>query len=135
MDIKDAEYQDWKEDSYDYNKPKISFFTKKPLNNTKIIAEDWWLKPMMMPSAVWCQEAGSRGRYISDYKKVGRDVRVVGTQLQIYNLFCKMSDQNGWQIKDEWKFDLNNLIDKDLKSKYLHLYMKNNLRPIIINLK
>ena len=30
MDIKDAEYQDWKEDSYDYNKPKISFFTKKP---------------------------------------------------------------------------------------------------------
>ena len=47
MDIKDAEYQDWKEDSYDYNKPHISFFTKKPLNNTKILAEDWWLKPMM----------------------------------------------------------------------------------------
>ena len=43
MDIKDAEYQDWKEDNYDYNKPKISFFTKKPLNNTKILAEDWWL--------------------------------------------------------------------------------------------
>jgi hypothetical protein len=127
MDIKDAEYQEWKEDSYDYNKPKISFFTKKPLNNTVIIAEDWWLKPMMVQSAVLCQEVGSKGQYISDYKKVGRDVRVVGTKLQLYNLFCKMSDEKGWQIKDEW--------DAEVKDKYLHLYMKNNLRPIIINLK
>ena len=124
MDIKDAEYQDWKEDSYNYNKPKISFFTKKPLNNTVIIAEDWWLKPMLVESSVFCYDKRSN---ISDYKSIGRDVRVVGTELQLYNLFCKMSDENGWQIKDEWQ--------TEVKNKYLDLYMKNNLQPIIINLK
>ena len=124
MDIKDAEYQDWKEDNYDYNKPKISFFTKKPLNNTKILAEDWWLKPMLVESSVFCYDKGSN---ISDFKKVGRDVRVVGTELQLYNLFCKMSDEKGWQVKDEWK--------TEVKEQYLDLYMKNSLRPIIINLK
>ena len=119
----DADYQDWEEDSYNYNKPKISFFTKKPLNNTKVIAEDWWLKPMLTSSSVFCYDKGSN---ISDYKKVGRDVRVVGTELQLYNLFCKMSDQNGWQIKDEWKTEVTD--------NYLSLYIKNNLKPIIINL-
>jgi predicted oxidoreductase (fatty acid repression mutant protein) len=123
MDIKDAEYQDWKEDSYNYNKPKISFFTKKPLNNTKILAEDWWLKPMLVESSVFCYDKGSN---ISDYKSVGRDVRVIGTELQLYNLFCKMSDEKGWQIKDEWK--------TEVKDQYLDLYMKNSLQPIIINL-
>ena len=124
MDIKDAEYQDWKEDSYNYNKPKISFFTKKPLNNTVVIAEDWWLKPMLTESSVFCYDKGSN---ISDYKSVGRDVRVVGTELQLYNLFCKMSDEKGWQIKDEWQ--------TEVKEQYLDLYIKNNRKPIIINLK
>ena len=123
MDIKDAEYQDWKEDSYNYNKPKISFFTKKPLNNTKILAEDWWLKPMLVESSVFCYDKGSN---ISDFKKVGRDVRVIGTELQLYNLFCKMSDEKGWQVKDEW--------ETEVKDQYLDLYMKNSLQPIIINL-
>ena len=127
MYIEDAEYLDWKEDSYDYNKPKISFFTKKPLNNTKIIAEDWWLKPMLTSGAVWSHHKGITGGYISDYKSTGRDVRVVGTELQLYNLFCKMSDQNGWQIKDEWKTEVTDI--------YLSLYVKNNLKPLIINLK
>ena len=124
MDIKDAEYQEWKEDSYDYNKSKISFFTKKPLNNTKILAEDWWLKPMLTESSVFCYDKGSN---IADYKSIGRDVRVVGTELQLYNLFCKMSDEKGWQIKDEWK--------AEVKDRYLDLYVKNSLQPIIINLK
>ena len=123
MDIKDAEYQDWKEDSYNYNKPKISFFTKKPLNNTVVIAEDWWLKPMLTESSVFCYDKGSN---IADYKSIGRDIRVVGTELQLYNLFCKMSDEKGWQIKDEWA--------TEVKDNYLSLYIKNNLNPLIINL-
>ena len=123
MDLKDAEYQDWKEDSYDYNKPKISFFTQKPLNNTKVIAEDWWLKPMLVESSVFCYAKSSN---ISDYKSIGRDVRVVGTELQLYNLFCKMSDEKGWQVKDEWQ--------TEVKEQYLDLYIKNNRKPLIINL-
>ena len=81
MYIEDAEYQDWKEDSYDYNKPKISFFTKKPLNNTKVIAQDWWLKPMLVSSAVWCSESGSKGRYVSDYKKVAFLLEILCTPM------------------------------------------------------
>jgi hypothetical protein len=123
MDIKDAEYQEWKEGNYDYNKPLISFFTKKPLDNKIIIAEDWWLKPMLIESSVFCYDKGSN---IADYKSVERDVRVIGTELQLYNLFCKMSDEKGWQIKDEWK--------AEVKDRYLDLYMKNSLQPIIINL-
>ena len=130
MDLKEAEYQEWlaleymEEMEYDYNKPKISFFTKKPLNNTKIIAEDWWLKPMLVESSVFCYDKGSN---VADYKSIGRDVRVVGTELQLYNLFCKMSDEKGWQIKDEWQ--------TEVKEQYLDLYIKNNRKPIIINLK
>ena len=129
MDLKEAEYQEWlaleymEEMDYDYNKPKISFFTKKPLNNTKILAQDWWLKPMLVKNSVFCYDKDSN---IIDYKKVSQDVRVVGTELQLYNLFCKMSDQNGWQIKDEWKTEVTD--------NYLSLYIKNNLKPIIINL-
>ena len=104
-------------------KPKISFFTKKPLNNTKILAQDWWLKPMLIKNSVFCYDKGCN---VIDYKSVGRDVRVIGTELQLYNLFCKMSDQNGWQIKDEW--------EAEVKDKHLDLYIKNNLKPLIINL-
>jgi hypothetical protein len=114
-------------DNYDYNKPYTSWVTKKPLDNTKIIAEDWWLKPMLTPSMVWCQEAGSEGDYISDYKSVGRSVRIVGTELQIYNLFCKMLKEKGWQVKDDY--------EAKMKPKYLELYKENNNKPIIINLR
>ena len=132
MDLKEAEYQEWlaleymEEMDYDYNKPKISFFTKKPLNNTKVIAEDWWLKPMPTKEHIWSYQKGRSGGYICEYKSVGRDVRVVGTELQLYNLFCKMSEQKGWQIKDDWS--------AEVKDNYLSLYIKNNLKPLIINL-
>jgi hypothetical protein len=129
MDLKDAEYQEWlaleymEEMQYNYNKPHISFFTKKPLDNTKIFTEDWWLKPMMQSSSVFCYDKGSN---IADFKKVGRDVRVIGTELQLYNLFCKMSDEKGWQVKDSW--------DAKMKPEYLDLYKNNNNNPLIINL-
>ncbi len=93
------------------------------INN--IIVEDWWLKPMMRESSVYCFEKGS-GKYIGDFKSVGRNVRVVGTKKQIYNLFCKMLDQHGWQIKDDW--------NAEMKDEYIELYKKNNNKPLIINL-
>ena len=121
MDIKDAEYLEWKE--YDFNKPKTSSFTKKPLDNTKVIAEDWWLKPMMQKASVFCY---NQDKYIEDYKSTNQDVRVVGTELQIYNLFCKMLDKHGWQIKDNWA--------AELKEEYIDWYNHNNCEPLILNL-
>ena len=38
MDIKDAEYQEW------FNQPQIGHWSKKPLDNTKVICEYWALK-------------------------------------------------------------------------------------------
>ena len=113
-------------DTYDYNKPQTSWITKKPIDNTIIVAEDWWLKPMLTASTVMCHEVGSPGRYISDFKSVGRDVRVIGTRLQNYNLFCKMLDEHGWQLKDSW--------DAEVKPKHLKMYKENDNKPIIINL-
>jgi len=56
MEIKDAEYQEW------FNAPQIGHWTKKPLDNTKVLCEYWSLKN-------------------------GPDVKVIGTELQLYNLF------------------------------------------------
>ena len=40
MTIEDADYLEYS--TYvDYNKPKISWVTGKPLDNTKVIAEEW----------------------------------------------------------------------------------------------
>ena len=47
-------------------------------------------------------------------------------QKQIYNLFCKMLDQHGWQLKDDW--------NAAMKDEYIELYKKNNNKPLIINL-
>jgi hypothetical protein len=60
-------------------------------------------------------------KWIADYKTV-KSVIVIGTELQIYNLFCEMLDKYGWQLRDS--FNIN------LKPQYLDLY---NNKPLIIN--
>ena len=111
-------------DNYDYNKPQLDI-DGNPMDNTKIIAKDWWLKPMMKPSSVWSHHKGHSGGYISDYKCVGETVRIIGTKLQCFNLFCKMLNEEGWQIKDSQ--------EGDMKEEYVTLY-KENKKPIIISL-
>ena len=95
-------------------------------DNNKVIAEDWWLKPMMRSSSVWSHQKGHSGGYISDFKTVGQDVRIIGTKKQIYDLFCKMLNEEGWQIKDSWK--------ADMKEEYVSLYKENNKKAVIISL-
>ena len=96
-------------------------------DNNKVIAEDWWLKPMMRSSSVWSHHKGHSGGYISDFKTVGQDVRIIGTKKQIYDLFCKMLNEEGWQIKDSW--------EADMKEEYVTLYKENNKKAVIINLR
>ena len=96
------------------------------MSNPKIIAEDWSLKPMMRSSSVWSHHKGYSGGYISDFKTVGQDVRIIGTKKQIYDLFCKMLNEEGWQIKDSWK--------ADMKEEYVSLYKENNKKAVIISL-
>ena len=107
MDIKDAEYQEWYNDLPQepewFNAPQIDHWSKKPLDNTKVLCEYWSLKN-------------------------APDVKVIGTELQCYNLFSeKLKGKDAWQI---------NLDHPDeLLPEYLEAYLDNNKKPIIINLK
>jgi|TARA_R110002051_G_scaffold5114_1_gene27405 hypothetical protein len=96
MDIKDAEYQEW------FNAPQIGHWSKKPLDNKKVLCEYWILKN-------------------------DPDVKVIGTELQAYNLFTKKLKEDGWQIQSEY--------EDALLPEYLKAYQDNNKKPIIINLK
>ena len=96
MELKDAEYQEW------FNAPRTGYWSKKPLDNTKVLCEYWALKN-------------------------DPDVKVVGTELQIYNLFSKMLKEEGWQIKLNYK--------REVLPEYLNVYQEGNNKPVIINLK
>ena len=96
MDIKDAEYQEW------FNEPKIGHWTKKPLDNTKVLCKYWSLKND--PS-----------------------VKVIGTELQLYNLFSKKLTEGGWQIRLDYQ--------DELLPEYAEAYEDNNKKPLIIKLK
>ena len=121
MRILDAEYEEYS--TYvDYSKPKVSWITGELLDDTKVIAEEWLLKPQFtsikLPSIC--------GHKNNDLKYNKRSVVVVGTELQIYNKFCEMIEKYGWQQQDSW--------DIDLKPSWRIHYKNNNKQPIIINL-
>ena len=85
-----------------FNAPQICHWTKQPLDNTKVLCEYWLLKN-------------------------DPNVKVIGTELQCYNLFSKMLKEEGWQIQSDYK--------EELLSEYAQAYIDNNKKPIIINLK
>jgi len=105
MDIKDAEYQEW------FNEPEriksmpsqTDHWSKEPLDNTKVLCEYWSLKN-------------------------APDVKVIGTELQCYNLFSeKLKGKDSWQINLDYQ--------DELLPEYAEAYEDNNKKPIIINLK
>ena len=85
-----------------FNAPQIDHWSKEPLDNTKVLCEYWSLKN-------------------------DPDVKVIGTELQTYNLFAKMLKEEGWQINLDYQ--------DELLPEYLEAYQDNNKKPIIINLK
>tara|TARA_R100001443_G_scaffold60420_1_gene70772 strand:- start:768 stop:1127 length:360 start_codon:yes stop_codon:yes gene_type:complete len=114
----DAEYLE--HSTYvDYSEPKISFITGKPIDDTKVIAEEWLLKPDFIPAMV--TRSGS-----NDLAYNSRSVVVIGTALQCYRKFCEMLKTKGWQQKDCW--------DVELKPIYKKHYENNDRLPTIINL-
>ena len=121
MTRQDAEYLE--HSTYvDYNKPFFSNLFERDLDNTKVIAEEWLLKPqyvpVMLPSVC--------GYVNNDFKYNRQSVVVVGTELQIYNKFCRMIEKHGWQLQDSW--------DRELKPSWKKHYENNGEIPIIINL-
>ena len=109
-----------------YNKPYFSKDQNRYLDNTKVFADHWWLKDMMQPAMLQTSELSKINQRYGDFKMSTKDVLIIGTELQNYNLFCEMLENYGWQIKDSWQ--------RDLEEKHLRWYKENNNNPLIINL-
>ena len=125
MTRQDAEYL---EDTtfIDYNKPCYSKFMGYQLDNKKVIAEEWLLKPQYLPTGINTYDRMS-GQFSNDLSNNGRSVIVIGTELQTFRKFEEMLKTYGWQTQDDWEVELT--------PKYLEYYKENNNSPIIINLK
>ena len=121
----DAEYL---EDTtfIDYNKPHYSKFMGYQLDNKKVIAEEWLLKPQYLSTGINTYDRMS-GHFSNDLSNNGRSVIVIGTELQTFRKFEEMLKTYGWQTQDDWEVEL--------KPEYLEYYKENNNSPIIINLK
>jgi|TARA_B100000700_G_C14947944_1_gene810163 hypothetical protein len=98
------------------------------LDNNKVIAQYWILKDVLSPACSTSIPLFSYpyrpGRYIADYKK-SKTFKVIGTRLQIYELFCEMFDRYGWQLRDSG--------DEELTQENLELYNKTK-KPLLINI-
>ena len=121
MTIQDANYLEYS--TYvDYSEPKISFITGELIDDKKVIAEEWLLKPDFIPAQV--NKVG--GFENNDLQFNSRSVVIVATRLQNYNKFKEMLKKYAWQTSGEWELDM--------KPEWLKLYKENNNSPIIINL-
>ena len=109
----------------DYNKPFYCKLLERDLDNTKVKADEWYLKPMYEQLSFTSYDRAS-GHFNNDLSYNSCSVIVVGTELQIYNKFCKMIEKHGWQLQDSW--------DRELKPEYLKHYENNGKIPIVINL-
>jgi len=121
----DAEYL---EDTtfIDYNKAHYSKFMGYQLDNKKVIAEEWLLKPQYLSTGINTYDRKS-GHFSNDLSNNCRSVIVIGTELQTFRKFEEMLKTYGWQTQDDWRVEL--------KPEYLEYYKENNNSPIIINLK
>ncbi len=125
MTILDAEFL---EDTtfIDYNKAFYSKFMGYQLDNKKVKAEEWYLKPQYLATGINTYDRMS-GQFSNDLSNNNRSVIIIGTELQIHRKFEEMLKTYGWQLQDSW--------NKELKPEYLEYYNENNNTPIIINLK
>ena len=125
MTIQDAEYLEYS--TYvDYNKAYFSKFMGYQLDNKKVLAEEWLLKPQFSPVSVKNYDRKS-GHFNNDLVKNSRSLIVIGTELQVYRKFEEMLKTYGWQQKDSWNVEL--------KPEHLKHYKENNNSPTLINLK
>tara|TARA_A100001201_G_scaffold2475_2_gene6252 strand:- start:14390 stop:14728 length:339 start_codon:yes stop_codon:yes gene_type:complete len=108
----------------DLNKPTKCSFTGKYLDNTKVIAREWILKPTLQKASITRNDGYGGTESCVDYKRVGSEVIAVGTQLQLYRLFCHMLENYAWQLRDSFNIEI--------KDYMIQQYNNNNKIPIIL---
>lgn len=122
MTRQDAEYLEYST----YEKPEFWKSENRFLDNKKVKADEWYLKPQYLSTGVNTFDRMS-GHFSNDLSNNNRSVIVVGTELQIFRKFEEMLKNYGWQSQSIW--------NAELKPEYLKHYKANNNLPIIINLK
>ena len=125
MTIQDAEYLEYTTYA-GYNLPKFWKSKNRFLDNKKIIAVEWYLKPQYLQTGINTYDSMS-GHFNNDLSYNNRSVIIIGTELQNFRKFEEMLMTYGWQTQDEWNVDL--------KPEYLEYYKENNNSPTLINLK
>ena len=125
MTIQDAEYLEYNT-FIDYNKAKFWKSKDRFLDNDKVKAEEWYLKPQYLATGINTYDRMS-GHFNNDLSNNNRSVIIIGTELQIHRKFEEMLKTYGWQLQDSWA--------SDLKPEYIEYYKENNNSPIIINTK
>ena len=106
----------------DYNEPFYCDLNDRNLDNTKVIAQEWFLKPSYNPIRL----SSVGGFTNNDFEYSRRSVVIIGTELQMHHKFTEMFKEYGWQIQSEYKVELDPVWKKH--------YENNFNKPLIINL-
>tara|TARA_R100001440_G_scaffold26359_2_gene42880 strand:+ start:1369 stop:1686 length:318 start_codon:yes stop_codon:yes gene_type:complete len=99
------------------------------LDNITLIAEDWYLKK---PEYIHAKkdDLSSRSSYI-DLKERSQYFRVLGTERQLYDFFIYKLENDAWELRDKFDFDLQKSKSKD---RYVNLYKENNNEVVLIKI-
>ena len=89
-----------------------------------IIAEHWWLKPRAFQTMAM---DASTGYEYADVSFQCEDILAVGTEKQLNEYLGKRMDEDNWELKDNW--------DYELTPELMKMYKKNNNQIITLNLK
>lgn len=108
----------------DLNKPTKCSFTGEYLDNTKVKAQEWILKPTLQQASIIRNDGYGGSEICVDYKRHLSEVVVIGTELQIYRLFVHMLENHAWQLRDSFNVEI--------KDWQIQEYNNNNQKPIIL---
>ena len=95
---------------------------EKPLDNKKIIIQDWILEKEYIAASVWNHHKGQTGGYVSDFIEGQKSYRLVGTKKQIR----QWADKQTFILDEVYTyepFDKKHTYFKDIcfSDKYEHL--------------
>lgn len=103
----------------------------KKLDDVKLIIKDYRLKNTSTLTQYSCVHTNE---LYNDISGKPDDVRIIGTQRQIFLYYCYMFDVHGWDDQDSWLIEEEDLGEGKLDF-YKQLYEKNNFEAVAIQLR
>tara|TARA_R100001440_G_scaffold28483_1_gene46124 strand:+ start:400 stop:717 length:318 start_codon:yes stop_codon:yes gene_type:complete len=99
------------------------------LDNITLIAQDWYLKK---PEYILTKKEDlSTGSSYADIRERSEYFRVLGTKKQISDFFVYKLENDAWELRDTFDYDLQNSEHKD---RYINMYKDNNYQVVLIKI-